>query len=300
MPSSCSAPSAERPDNDPFVPQLAVTLAFVFVMASVVVFLGYIHHIAQSIRAATMIGNIGDETRVLLERRHPSDAAAAEPAPQPSEPQHHIAADHPGVVQQVNDDSLRRLAEQHSVSIRLMRAVGEFVPAGAPLFTVHGTDVPAQGKLRSAVILGRERSIDEDVGFGLRQLVDIAERALSPGVNDPTTAVQVIDQLHDLLRRLATRVLPPRQILDGTGRPLVYVPQPAFADYLHLAVDEIRHWATDDERIQRRLRIMLDDLHEAALDECQPAITRLAASFRPPEATAPLDAWLDATDVGLR
>jgi uncharacterized membrane protein len=275
-------------------------LAFFFVMASVVVFLGYIHHIAQSIRAATIIGNIGDETRALLERRHPSEAAQAAPAFQPNKTQHRTAADHPGVVQQVNDDSLRRLAEKHSVSIMLMRAVGEFVPAGAPLLTIHGDDVPDQGKLRAAVTLGRERSMDEDVGFGLRQLVDIAERALSPGVNDPTTAVQVIDQLHDLLRRLATRALPPRQILDASGRPLVYVPQPAFADYLHLAVDEIGHWATDDERIQRRLRIMLDDLHEAALDEYKPAITCMSARFRPADVISPVDAWLDETDVGLR
>jgi uncharacterized membrane protein len=286
--------------NDPFVPQLAVTLAFVFVMASVVVFLGYIHHIAQSIRVATIIGNIGDETRKLLERRHPADATGAEPAAQPNETQHRIAADHPGVVQQVDDDILRRLAEKHSVSITLMRAVGEFVPAGAPLLTIHGDDVPDPGKLQAAVTLGRERSMDEDVGFGLRQLVDIAERALSPGVNDPTTAVQVIDQLHDLLRRLATRVLPPRQILDQTGRPLVQIPQPTFADYLHLAVNEIRHWATDDERIQRRLRIMLDDLHEAALEDYKRAITRLAASFRSPEVAVPVDGWLDETDVGLR
>ena len=286
--------------NDPFVPQLAVTLAFVFVMASVVVFLGYIHHIAQSIRAATIIGNIGDETRKLLDRRHPADAADAEPAAQPNEIQHRISADHPGVVQQVNENSLRRLAEKHSVSIRLLRAVGEFVPAGAPLFAVYGKDVPDDGKLRSAVTLGRERSMDEDVGFGLRQLIDIAERALSPGVNDPTTAVQVIDQLHDLLRRLATRVLPPRQILDQTGRPLVDVPQPAFVDYLHLAVDEIHHWATDDERIQNRLRVMLDDLHEAALEEYRPVITRMSARFRSAEAIAPVDGWLDVTDVGLR
>jgi uncharacterized membrane protein len=286
--------------TDSFVPQLAVTLAFVFVMASVVVFLGYIHHIAHSIRAATIIGNIGDETRVLLERRHPSEAADEAPGLQTNETQHRIAADQPGVVQQVNDDILRRLAEKHSVSISLMRAVGEFVPAGAPLITVHGTDVPDEGKLRSAVTLGRERSMDEDIGFGLRQLIDIAERALSPGVNDPTTAVQVIDQLHDLLRRLATRVLRPRQILDRTGRPLVQVPEPAFVDYLHLAVDEIGHWAKDDERLRRRLRVMLDDLYEAALEEYKPAITCMSARFRPAEAIAPVDAWLDETDVGLR
>jgi len=265
--------------TDQFVPQLATTLAFGFVLASVVVFLGYIHHIAQSIRAATIVTNIGDDTRRLLERRYPPNAEPAPDMSVPNGPAVRVPAGQLGVVQGVDDESLLRLAEQHNVTIRLLRAVGEFVPSGAPLLQVHGVDPPDQDRLRAAVRLGTERSFDEDVGFGLRQLVDIAERALSPGVNDPTTAVQVIDQLHDLLRRLATRRLPARRSKTEDGRVGVEIPQPSFGDYLGLAVDEIAHWGVDSDRIQRRLRVMLADLHDVALPEHRPVVLRVLARW---------------------
>ena len=147
--------------------------------------------------------------------------------------------------------------------------------------------------------MGNGRSLEEDVGFGLRQLVAIAERALSPGINDPTTAVQVIDQLHDLLRRLATRSLPPRQTVTEDGRLALLVPQPAFADYLTLAVDEIAHWGSDTERVQRRLRVMLEDLEDAALPKHRPALARalnsLGRNSSPTERGDP-----PPSDIGLR
>lgn len=147
------------------------------------------------------------------------------------------------------------------------------------------------------MVLGRERNLDEDVGFGLRQLVDLAERALSPGVNDPTTAIQGIDQIHDLLRRLASRPLPPRQRLTH-GRLAVDVPRPDFGDYLHLAFEELAHWAADNARVQRRLQVMLDDLYAAALPEHRPCLDRARARGEGWPNT-PADP-LAATDVGLR
>ena len=200
------------------VPQISVTVAFGFVLASVVVFLFYIDHVAQSIRAASIVDRIGEETRGVLESQHPADAEQRSPLSVPRTPGHRTHADRPGVVQQVDDQALLALAEEHDVTICLLRAVGEFVPGSAPLLEVHGEGRPDDDALRAAVHVGKERALDEDVGFGLRQLVDIAERALSPGINDPTTAVQVIDQLHDLLRRLATRPLLPRQCVDRSGR----------------------------------------------------------------------------------
>ena len=286
-------------DLDPFVPQLATTVAFGFVLASVVVFLGYIHHIAQSIRVATIIARIGDDTRVLLERHHPADAEPAPVAAPPAgPPTHRVPAARPGVVQRIDYRSLLRLAERHGVTIRLLRAVGEFVPAGAPLLDVYGEGLPDADGPRRSVPLGNERSLDEDVGFGLRQLVDVAERALSPGINDPTTAVQVLDQLHDLLRRLATRPLPPRQIFTEDGRLAVDIPQPGFADHLELAIDEISRWGADAERVQRRLRVMLHDVHDVARPEHRPALAR-ALSRHAPAAGGPADP-LAPSDVGLR
>ena len=285
---------------DPFVPQLAVTTAFAFLLASVVVFLGYIHHIAQSIRAATIITHIGRDTRAMVERRHPPDAGAAYPAKLPEGPAHCVPAERPGVIVRVDDDELLRLAEQHHVTVRLRRAVGEFVPAGAPLLDVYGVESPDDDRLRAAVEIGDERTLGEDVGFGMRQLVDIAERALSPGINDPTTAVQVIDQLHDLLRRLATRRLTARRRWTAAGRLAVDIPQPDFGEYLALAVDEIIHWGADIERIQRRLRVMLHDLLDAARPDHRPDLAR--ALGRLPDGKLPPDrAGLPAaSDIGLR
>jgi uncharacterized membrane protein len=177
---------------DSFVPQIAVTVAFVLVLASVLVFLAYIHHIAQSIRAATVIASIADDTRALIEVRVPADSRPGPVLPLPNGPSRTIAADRPGVLQRVDDRALGDAADSQGVSIELLRAVGEFVAKGAPLALVHGEASFDDGRLHAAVHVGRERSMDEDIGFGLRQLVDIAERTLSPGINDPTTACRLL------------------------------------------------------------------------------------------------------------
>lgn len=282
---------------DPFVPQLAVTLSFLMVLASVVVFLAYIHHIAQSIRAATIIDTIAADTRALLDRLVPADGRAAPVAPAADGPSRLVTADGPGIVQWVDDEGLARLAGREGVRVELLRAVGEFVAGGAPLARVVGAGELPDDRVRAAVHLGRERSMDEDLGFGLRQLVDIAERALSPGVNDPTTAVQAIDQLHDLVRRLATRVVPPRQRTADDGRLLVSVPGPGFAELLSLSVDEVRHWGGDSDRVQRRVLVMLADLEAVARPEHLPAV-RAAISRAPRPEEVPGAA--SASDVGLR
>ncbi|WP_200942641.1 DUF2254 domain-containing protein [Knoellia sp. Soil729] len=284
---------------DPFVPQFAVALAFVLVLVSVLVFLSYINHIAQSIRAATILSNISDETRALIDDRFPADS---QPEPWLSAgdgPSRVISAEDPGVVEWIDDTALARAAERAEVSIEMLRAVGEFVATGAPLARVHGRAQFDDGRLHATVRVGRERTMDQDVGFGLRQLVDIAERALSPGVNDPTTAVQALDHLHDIVRRLATRALPPRQRVTDEGRLLLSVPQPDFADYLALAFDEIAHWGRDSPRIERRIEIALRDLEVAARPEHRGAVTDAIARHRCAAPSSTLDA-LSPSDSGLR
>lgn len=285
---------------DPFVPQLATTAAFGFVLASVAVFLGYIHHIAQSIRVATIIHKIGEDTRKLLERRYPPDADPATRMKLPTGQRTRVPAKKPGVVQEIDDEALLGLAARHHVMIHLLRAVGEFVPAGAPLLDIYGEDPPQVDRLLAAIRCGRERSLDQDVGFGFRQLVDIADRALSPGVNDPTTAVQALDQLHDLLRRIATRPLPPRERVSDNGHGAVLVPQPGFADFLGLAVDEISHWGADAERVRYRLRVMLEDLHDVARSEHRPCLAQALAQYESLPSPTSEDPAPAPTDRGLR
>ena len=285
--------------TDPFVPQLGVTGAFALLLISVLVFLLYIHHIAQSIRAASILASIADDTRTLLDERVPQDSRSEPELPLPQGPRRSIAAAGPGVVQWVDDDALVEAAQREGVMIELLRAVGEFVPSGAPLALVHGDAPFDDDTLHQAVHLGRERSMDQDLGFGLRQLVDIAERALSPGVNDPTTAVQAIDHLHDIVRRLATRALPPRQHVTDDGQVLLSVPQPRFGDYLALAFDEIIRWGEDSPRIQRRVRVALLDIEGVARPEHRPAALEALARHQARRLPASVDA-LSPSDVGLR
>ncbi len=284
---------------DSFVPQLAVTVAFLLVLASVVVFLAYIHHIAQSIRAATILAAIADDTRDLIDDLVPPDAAPRPVLPASSGgPSRTILAGTPGVVQRVDDTALGEAAEEAGVTVELLRAVGEFVATGSPLAAVHGEGEIDEELLRAAVHLGRERSMEQDIGFGLRQLVDIAERALSPGVNDPTTAVQALDHLHDIVRLLASRPLAPRQRTADDGRLVLTVPQASFAEYLGLAFDELAHWGKDSPRIQRRIQVALRDIDVAARPEHRLAVAdALARHTTPPS-------WglgpLSPNDVGLR
>lgn len=290
--------------GEAFVPQLGVAVAFLFVLASVAIFLGYIHHIAQSIRVANIIASIGADTRALIERRHPleldeRDTAEHLPVDGLVGPSRLVAAGRPGIVVAVDDAMLARLAEGSGSVVQLLRAIGEFVPAGAALLRVYGQHPAPDEQLCAGILLGEERTLDQDVGFGLRQLVDIADRALSPAVNDPTTAIQVIDQLHELLRRLAVRPLPPLRQMTRDGRLAVFVPTPGFEDYLVLAVDEIARWGSDAARVQNRLRGMLRDLHGAALPAHRAAIARQLLRWEEqPGRTGEPD--LTPSDVGLR
>ncbi|MGX7826888.1 DUF2254 domain-containing protein [Actinokineospora sp. 24-640] len=261
-----------------FVPTTAVTAAVMLVFASILVFLQYIHHITQSIRAATIITRIAGDTRALIVRRYPEDGDAA-PAGRPrTGPAHRVPARARGVVQSVDDDRLAKAAAEHHCSIRLTPAIGDFVPAGATLMEVTGDEPPDDERLRAAVILSDERTLDQDVGSGFRQLVDIALRALSPSLNDPTTAVQVIDQLHDLLRCLATRPLRPRhRVADGIL--LLAVPEADFTGLLSLAVDELARAGGDYPRVRSRLRVMLVDLAEVARPEHNPPVIRMLLAF---------------------
>ncbi|MEO5651686.1 MAG: DUF2254 domain-containing protein [Marmoricola sp.] len=246
------------------VPQLAITMAYVLVLGSVAMFLWFIHHITLSISVGSVITEIGLETRAMLGRRTGDESAApGEARPlQPYGEQSVAVAVSSGVLDVIDVATLCRVARQHDVRIEVLHRLGTFVPEGAPLAMVHGGAATEDWDtlVSRGLELASERSMRQDVSYGLRQLVDVAERALSPGINDPTTAVQVIDQLHDLLRRLgAGRDLDGLEAdADGVVR-LVTRPW-GFGDLLDLAVDEIAHWGADGIQVPRRLEAMFDEL----------------------------------------
>jgi uncharacterized membrane protein len=161
----------------------------------------------------------------------------------------------------VDEQALARIAEERDVVIGLVPYIGDFVPHGAPMFRVWGAWPDAEPDLLQAnVTMGKDRTMQQDAAFGFRQLVDIPEKALSPGVNDPTTAVQALDQIHDLLRRLARRYIPSGFRYGEDSQLRLVLPRPGWDDYVALGLDEIRQYGSGSLQVMRRIEFMLDDL----------------------------------------
>lgn len=252
-----------------FVPSLSVWFAVALAVASVGTFVFFVHHVSQSIRAVNVLARIGDETRATLAELYPEGVGADDPDPamgprgEPSLLVLHRGDS--GVTIAVAERAIWEAAEDAAVVIELVPMVGDFVAHGSTLFKVWGDASRLDtGALAQTVAIGRERTLRQDAAFGFRGLVDVAERALSPGVNDPTTAVQALDQLHDLLRRLCSRRFPDPVRAGGDGRPRVVLPRPDFDGYVRLALDEIRHYGKGSVQIERRLRFLLEDLLSVA------------------------------------
>lgn len=252
------------------VPSLSVWLAVVLALLSVGAFIYYIHHVSQSIRAVVILARIGQETRGTLEHMYPAgigeDTCEPEwvrPEGGPSLLVPHLGDS--GVLVSVDEERLLRCARQARVTLALAPMMGDFVPHGGTLFEVWGDANHLEVKrLLEALTFGPERTLEQDTAFGFRQLVDIAERALSPGINDPTTAVQAIDQLHDLLRRMVRQRFPAAVRKDEDGTLRLICPRPDWDSYVRLAVDEVRRSGEGSIQVARRLRFMLEDLLRVA------------------------------------
>lgn len=273
-----------------FVPALSVFVAFVLVLTCVGVFVVYIQHMAHSIRAVNVVYRVGEETRQSLERLYP-DEVLEEAEPSVSlpdrEPDHCFPHDRlPGVITSVNEGALVQLACDRDVVIRVVPQMGDFLPRGAPLFEVWGSGSIDLADLRERIVVAAERSPHQDAAFGFRQLVDVAERALSTGLNDPTTAVQALDQIHDLLRTLVQRDIPSPVRTDRRGQPRLVLSRPNWDSYVHLGFAEIRQYGATSIQVVRRMRAILDDLlsvapprRRACLDEQLRMLDAAAAEF---------------------
>jgi uncharacterized membrane protein len=165
------------------------------------------------------------------------------------------------IVIAVNVEMLVTEAEKAKCVIEFAPQVGAFVESGEPLFVLHGgADGIDEQKLRASVVLGSERTMEQDPLFGFRILVDIAIKALSKAINDPTTAVLAIDQLHRLLRSAGKRNLRTDQIVDRAGKLRVIFRTPNWEDFVHVGLSEIRFYGAGNLQIARRLRAMIVNL----------------------------------------
>jgi uncharacterized membrane protein len=250
------------------VPGLAIVVAYLLVVVSVVVLVLYVHHIGRSLRVSALIELVGSDTRKVLDDLYPEspDGSTDDPNVVPSPVS--------GVVNAIDRPRLVELAQAADCRLELVPGIGAFVPAGAPLLRVVGDpgrlDVEAA---TASVVLGLERTLDEDVAYGMRMLVDMAERSLADSAFvDPTTAVQAIDRLHDCLRQLAGRTFPDGRYRDDAGRVRLVVPVMDWDAFVHLAFDEIRLAGAESPQVTRRLAEALDDLERVAPPERRRAL----------------------------
>lgn len=260
-----------RLDGEGQVPGLAIVVAFVLVLVSIMVLVLYVDHIGKSLRVASLIELVGKDTRKLLDDQYPDRGAAAG-----TDTGRVVVAPRSGVVVHIGHDLLIDLARDARCTLELVPALGEFVPGGAPLLRVHGAvESLDEGAVLAAVQLGLERTLDQDVAYGFRLLVDIAERSLadSPFL-DPTTAVQAIDRLHDCLRQLAPRPFPDGTHLDEDGEARLIVPTMDWEAYVRLAFEEIRLAGAQSPQVARRLQAALQDLKTVAPPDRQAVLDR--------------------------
>jgi uncharacterized membrane protein len=248
------------------VPGIAILTAFILVLVSIAVLVVYVHHIGQALRVSALIELVGDETRTLLNRRYPDKGPALDPLLD-SHPI--VRARESGVITGIGYEQLVEEGRRADCLLELIPALGEFVPADSPLFRVHGEHTAVdEDRVHDALILSLEPTLDEDVAYGVRLLVDIAERSLAESpFQDPTTAVQAIDRLHDILRQLARRPFPDGRHLDDAGQVRLTVRTMSWEAYVHLAFDEIRLAGAGSPQVVRRLKAALTDLRSIAPPE---------------------------------
>ena len=231
---------------DTFVPLLAVFFAVLLALVSIGFLIFFVHHVAESIQASYILEAITKETLDSMEILFPRGIGNEEErtesiaAKLTEKSWHTITSKKFGYLQSLNHNGLQSFARKHDLILRLERSIGDFVQDGAPLVSVdRPLDGESAGTLRSFFALGNFRTTKEDAAFGIRQIVDIAIKALSPGVNDTSTAVSCLDHLSVILSLLAQRQMSP-PLQEQEGQLHVIAPAPKFADYVGNGFDEIR------------------------------------------------------------
>ena len=244
-------------DGDGQVPGVAIVVAYVLVLTSIAMLVLYVHHIGRSLRVSALIELVGNETRRLLDRQNPDPFQPVRPSPPDM-----ILAPASGVLIGVARDELVDIATRAGCVMHIVPGLGGYVPAGGALVRIEG---PASAVDHAAVTAtlrsGLERTLDEDLAYGFRLLVDMAERSLSESpFMDPTTAVQCIDRLHDGLRQLAGRRIFDGRLYDDGGTLRVVIPTPDWEAFVRLAFEEIRLAGAASPQVSRRLTAALQDL----------------------------------------
>jgi uncharacterized membrane protein len=251
------------------VPRLTAEFAAYSSLASLVVFLYLIDHLGKALRPSGALQAVARLGHEVIESVYPRRLVGSQdlppsPAADPGLNKNLavvVASPRQGVVLAFDIRGLASLAQVADCVIELVPQVGDFVATGDPLFRIFGSvAVPPADALCQSVAIGMERTVEQDPTFVFRILVDIASKGLSPAINDPTTAVLVIDQVHHLLSLVGNQWLDEGQVRDAAGRLRLVYRTPDWEDFVHLAVTEIRQFGGSSIQVVRRLRAMLENL----------------------------------------
>ena len=266
----------------PSTPAIAVLGAMVLALSCLVALVAFVHHIARSINVNFITERIAGETERVIDAIAPSPRTAGPVGggqPRPTLTGPFVRATQSGYIRYVDTERLRTIAKDAGVALSLERRVGHFVAAGVPVARLSRESSRAgiDAAILGTIDLGPVRTMEQDVEFGLLQLVDIALKAISPAVNDPSTAINCIDQLSRVLIRLSSRDPVPTMLFDPPGVPRVILPEQSFGRLLDVAFEQVVHYGKGDLAVSLRVQRALADIGTATTDETIIAAARACA-----------------------
>ncbi|PVE19695.1 DUF2254 domain-containing protein [Arthrobacter sp. Bz4] len=304
--------------EEAFVPHIAVTFAFLLAIASVIGLVFFLAHLAREIRVETIMRKVHGETAATVERVFPDRRGSASPVlPVAPDSAALIVAAKSGFLTGVDEERILAAAVKHHAIVRVDCRVGSSLVKGVPMAVgwarsgEPSMDDEALKAFRHDVVAafnyGFERTAVQDVAFGFRQLIDVAAKALSPGINDPTTAIHVLGHTSALLCDLTQRELGERVLRDDDGLVRVILHRPDFAAFLNITLDQPVLYGSSDPAVVDRVLSLLQEVAWHAADEDKSAVReqlqRVAAAIRqeshPPAVQEHLQGRLDEVNQAL-
>jgi uncharacterized membrane protein len=300
---------SEREDFEAFVPTISVTVSLVLAFVSVGSLIYFFHHATRTIQASVVIDRTLTDTRGLIEKQdtwlgEPGRRRLQEPLELPASFRilGTVASPRAGYLQDFNRGELAKLAATHAVVIRLQPRIGDYLNTGTPLVTIwqeagaipsdNEREKPLSEAIQGCFEIGMERTLERDSLFGMQQLTDIALLALSPGTNDPTTALSVIDSVGTAVIEAAS-VSGAEMVCTEDGAIRLAYPVPNFGDYLHIPFDQIRYYGSSDPHVVTHVLRTLEVVAREVGPDHAPEVRCVALEY---EESAAMHDWI-STDV---